>query len=270
MSGARARVWAVAGGVLAALVASVVYAPAAWLADALASATSERLQLADARGTVWRGSAVLVLSGGPDSRSATALPGRLSWTLAWRGREFELHATQACCLNDQFRVSAAPGLGRLALRLAPTNGAAAQWPAAWLAGLGAPWNTLQLGGLVRLQSPGLTLESAQGRLAFSGRAELLLEGVSSRLSTQDPLGSYLLSVEGQAQAGGSAALTLATLKGPLLLSGTGQWGGVNGAAGAALRFRGEARAEAGAESALNNLLNVIGRRQGAVSILTIG
>ena len=69
------------------------------------------------------------------------------------------------------------------------------------------------------------------------------------------------------EAGGSAALNLATLQGPLLLSGQGQWGG---ASGAALRFRGEARAEPGAESALNNLLNVIGRRQGALSVLTIG
>ena len=118
-----------------------------------------------------------------------------------------------------------------------------------------------------MQSHGLTLESAQGRLAFSGRAELLLEAASSRLSTQDPLGSYKLSIDGQREAGGSAALNLATLQGPLLLSGQGQWGG---ASGAALRFRGEARAEPGAESALNNLLNVIGRRQGALSVLTIG
>ena len=36
------------------------------------------------------------------------------------------------------------------------------------------------------------------------------------------------------------------------------------------RFRGEARADTGAEGALNNLLNVIGRRQGAISLLSIG
>ncbi len=261
------QLWLAAGGAIGALAALVAFAPAAWLARVVASASEERLQFADARGTVWRGNAVLVISGGPGSRVAMALPGRLAWTLAWRGRGFELRATQACCLNEQLRLQAEPGLGRLTLRLAPTTGDAAHWPAAWMAGLGAPWNTLQLGGLVRLQSPGLTLESAQGRLAFTGRAELLLESLSSRLSTQDPLGSFKLSVDGQPQAGGSAALNLVTLKGPLLLSGTGLWGG---ASGAALRFRGEARAEAGAEGALNNLLNVIGRRQGALSVLTIG
>ena len=259
--------WATAGAALGAIVATAVFAPAAWLASLLANTTEERLQLADARGTLWRGSAVLVLSGGRDSRSAMALPGRVSWTLSWAGRGVELHAMLACCLHEQFRVAAEPGLGRMTLRLLPSGGTTARWPAAWLAGLGAPWNTLQLGGTLRLQSPGLTLESAQGRLAFSGKAELVLEEASSRLSTLEPLGSYRLSVDGQREAGGSAALALATLKGPLLLSGQGQWGG---ASGATLRFRGEARAEPGTESALNNLLNVIGRRQGALSVLTIG
>jgi general secretion pathway protein N len=255
------------GLLLGGLLTTVVFAPAAWLAQALASQTGQRLQLADARGTLWRGSAVLVLSGGEGSRSAMALPGRLSWRLKWRGRSFELQASQPCCLSDQFKLRAEPGWGRMTLQLQPSTGALATWPAAWLAGLGAPWNTLQLGGVVRLTSPGLTVESAQGRVAFSGRAELFIDGAASRLSTQDPLGSYRLSIDGQAQAGGTAALSLATLSGPLQLSGSGQFGGANGAP---LRFRGEARADAGAESALNNLLNVIGRRQGAMSVLTIG
>ena len=37
-----------------------------------------------------------------------------------------------------------------------------------------------------------------------------------------------------------------------------------------LRFRGEAQAAPGSETALNNLLNIIGRRQGARSVITIG
>ena len=36
------------------------------------------------------------------------------------------------------------------------------------------------------------------------------------------------------------------------------------------RFRGEATAEPGSESALNNLLNIIGKRQGASSVISIG
>lgn len=285
--------WALAGVVLGTTLALWRFAPAAWVASAVASASNGQVQLADARGTVWRGSAVMVLSGGSGSQNAAALPGRLLWRLHWRGGEFELRAWQACCLVDELRLRIVPGIGRTTLHLQPTTtmvsgpsgvptapaatstAPIAHWPAQWLVGLGAPWNTLQLGGVVRLASPGLTVESAQGRLSFTGRAELQIEGLSSRLSTLDTLGDYRLAIDGQPQAGGSALLTLSTLRGPLQLSGSGQWGagaaqGGGSSASSGLRFRGEARAAPGAEGALNNLLNVIGRRQGAISLLSIG
>jgi general secretion pathway protein N len=37
-----------------------------------------------------------------------------------------------------------------------------------------------------------------------------------------------------------------------------------------MRFRGEARASANEEAALSNLLNIIGRRDGARSVISIG
>jgi general secretion pathway protein N len=37
-----------------------------------------------------------------------------------------------------------------------------------------------------------------------------------------------------------------------------------------LKFTGEARAAPGFEPALNNLLNIIGRRNGAASVISIG
>ena len=56
--------WALAGVVIGAVPAAVAFAPASWLAGALADATAQRLLLAEARGTVWQGSAVLVLTAG--------------------------------------------------------------------------------------------------------------------------------------------------------------------------------------------------------------
>jgi len=82
--GAAGR-WALAGAIVGALVALLAFAPAAWLASSVASATGERLLLTDARGTLWSGSALPVLTGGPGSRDASALPGRLEWSLAWHG-----------------------------------------------------------------------------------------------------------------------------------------------------------------------------------------
>jgi general secretion pathway protein N len=87
---------------------------------------------------------------------------------------------------------------------------------------------------------------------------------SSRISTLDTLGSYRLSLKGGATSNDPATVNLITVEGALKLTGNGQWT-ANG-----LRFRGEASAEPGNESALNNLLNIIGKRQGASSVISIG
>jgi general secretion pathway protein N len=256
--------WVISGTVFGALLALLVFAPASWLASALAAQTGQRLLLADARGTVWRGSAVPVLTGGADSRDASALPGRLSWAVGLDGAALSLQATHACCINGALRLRIEPGWNRVKLVLPPSQGAIGQWPAAWLAGLGTPWNTLQPSGSLHLSSPGLSLEAVQGRWLFNGRADIELNGFASRVSTLDVLGSYRFSIVGDATSGDAAVMTLSTTSGALLLTGRGQW------AAAKFRFQGEARAAAGSEAVLNNLLNIIGRRQGAVAVISIG
>ena len=256
--------WAMFGLLVGAIVALVAFAPAAWLARAVASATDQRLLLADARGTVWSGSAVLVLTGGPESRDASALPGRLEWTVGLNALALEVRARQDCCLNGPIALRLRPGFGRMSITLMPSPGWTGQWPSAWLGGLGTPWNTLQLGGALRLVTPGLTLESVQGRWRVDGRAEVELLGVSSRLTTLDPLGNYKLTLSGNAAQAGVAQLNLSTTDGALQLSGDGSWGP------GGVRFRGEARAGAADEAALTNLLNIIGRREGARSVISIG
>jgi len=256
--------WAMTGAVLGLLIGLIVFAPATWLASAVSSATGQRVQLADARGTVWSGSAVAVLTGGPDSRDASSLPGRLEWSLGFKGLGFELRLRQACCLNNQVSLLLKPGLGRFSIELAPKPDWAGQWPGALLGGLGTPWNTLQLGGSLRLVSPkGLKAEWVQGRWLIDGQADIEMIGASSRVSTLEPLGSYRFSVSGSPSA--PTQLRLSTLDGALQLTGEGT-AGPNG-----VRFRGEARAATEAdEAALNNLLNIIGRRNGAVSVISIG
>ncbi len=263
----KARRWAWAGAALGGLVALGAFAPAAWLAAGVASATGQRLLLADARGTVWAGSGVAVLTGGPGSRDASALPGRLSWSLSLQGLGLSVGLRQACCINGELKLVVQPGWSRLRLELPPTQGAVGQWPAAWLTGLGTPWNTLQPTGSMQLSSPGLSLELAQGRWGFNGRAELELQRMASRVSTLDVLGSYRLSLARDPASAGpadGATLSLTTLNGALLLSGDGQW------TGSRWRFLGQASAAPGSETVLNNLLNIIGRRQGALSVISIG
>jgi general secretion pathway protein N len=261
-----AKRWGVAGALVGGLVGLIAFAPAAWLANGVASATNQRLLLSDARGTIWSGSAVPVLTGGPGSRDASALPGRMEWTLGLKGLGFELRARQACCLNGTVALQLQPGLGRMNVTLVPQAGGwVGQWPSAWLGGLGTPFNTLQLGGAIRLTSPGISFESVQGRWLVRGRADVELVNASSRLSTLDTLGSYRLTLNGDASNAGTAQLTLTTLEGALQLSGSGTWGA------SGVRFRGEARAASSDfDIVLSNLLNIIGRRDGARSVISIG
>ena len=135
-----------------------------------------------------------------------------------------------------------------------------EWPANVTTGLGTPWNTLQLDGDLQLRTQGLSVEWIAGRLAIAGRAELMALRVASRLSTLRPMGSYRMTLQG----GTPATLAVDTLDGSLQLSGTGQW------VGSRLRFNGEASAAPEREAALANLLNIIGRRSGTRSLISIG
>lgn len=249
--------WAAWGGLLGLAGAFLLFAPAQWLAAGVAQASGGQLLLNDARGSIWDGSAQVVLAGGRGSADAAALPGRLAWRLRprWDGAAVRLQSD--CCLRQAMQVRVKARLGGAEVEV---SDAVSQWPAAVLAGLGTPWNTLQLEGGLQLTTQGLSVEWAAGRPAVSGRAELVAQRMSSRLSTLRPMGSYRITLQG----GTPTQLRLETLEGSLQLSGSGQW------VGARLRFRGEASAAPEREAALSNLLNIIGRRSGSRSLITIG
>lgn len=264
----RQRGWVWAGVVLGAVAALVLSAPAAWLAGTVARLSSDRLLLADAEGSLWTGDAVVVLTGGAGSQAARALPGRLGWRLRPQGLGLRLALEHDCCLSPGIALQLQPGWGSLQVTLQTAPGrpdsltAVGQWPAAWLVGLGTPWNTLQPGGALRLATRDLQLQWIQGRFRMRGEARLELHDLSSRLVTLPRLGSYRLAAVGDGQ--GPTRLQLDTLDGALRL----QADGTLGASG--LRLRGEASAAEAEQRALDNLLNIIGRRQGARSLISIG
>lgn len=239
------------------LLAGVLFAPARWLATTVEQAAQGRVRLSDARGTVWTGSAQLQLSGGPGSTDSTALPSRVEWRLrpTWNGIVAALGA--ACCTEQPLLLQISPRWA--GARLALTDGQS-RWPAALLSGLGTPWNTLQFDGDLLLATQGLSVEWVEGRLSVAGRADLTAQRLSSRLSTLRPMGSYRITLDG----GDTPAIRLDTLEGSLQLTGTGQW------VGSRLRFSGTATAAPEREAALSNLLNIIGQRSGARSIIKIG
>ncbi len=249
--------WAAGGAVLGVCLVLTVCAPAHWLTRQVTEASGGRLTFAQVRGTVWDGSAQVVVAGGDGSLDAVALPGAMSWRLRPALRGVSLALSVPCCAAAALQLDVQPNGAGARVSLAD---AVSQWPATLLAGLGTPWNTLALQGQLQASTQGLSVEWAQGRVSLSGSAQVDAQRMSSRISTLKPMGSYRVVLQG----GASASLQLSTLEGPLQLNGTGQW------VGARMRFRGEASAEPERLEALSNLLNIIGRRNGARSIIQVG
>jgi general secretion pathway protein N len=265
--------WAWTGAGLGLALAFITQAPAHWLTHAIEQASGERVLLPDAQGTVWNGSAQWVLNEGPLNiatstnlarpASTTALPTRVTWQLGPRidfsNLRLALSAkvASACCTPQPVRVDVSPLWRGLRVQVSDHT---SNWPASWLIGLGAPWNTVQPEGQMQLQTTQLQWTQQAGQERLQGQAELQMQKLSTRLSTLRPLGSYRVRVQG----GDTIALSLDTLEGSLRLQGNGQL--QNGH----VRFNGEASAAPDAEAALSNLLNILGQRQGAKSILKLG
>jgi general secretion pathway protein N len=186
-----------------------------------------------------------------------ALPGRLDWRLRPSGAGLRAQLAAPCCTPQPLVISSRLRWGGAAIAVDDSR---SEWPAQLLAGLGTPWNTLQLEGNLLLATQGLSVEWVEGRLVIAGRAQLVAADMSSRLSTLKPMGSYRITLNG----GATSTLQLETIEGSLQVTGSGQW------VGSRLRFDGVASAAPGSEDALSNFLNIIGRRNGPRSIITVG
>ena len=258
--------WAWLGACLGLLVGLVTQAPAQWLAHGVEQASAGRVLLKYPQGTVWQGSAQWTLSDGQPNTKASAnsdvaLPTRLHWQLGtqWsqsHGLALELRLQSDCCITQPLSVSIAPAWRGVTVHVADHH---SNWPAHWLVGLGAPWNTLQLDGQLRIHTQALVLAVHSGVAQLSGQAELQVMQLSTRLSTLRPLGNYRVLMRG----GDTIAISLDTLDGSLLLQGQGQW------LKQRLLFKGEASAQPEFEATLSNLLNILGQRRGAKSIMEL-
>ncbi|ELX11967.1 general secretion pathway protein N [Janthinobacterium sp. HH01] len=224
-----------------------VFFPAAWLGSLVEQRTGGRLTLGDAQGTLWRGSAFIGGAAGGNSPVTPLLPGRFSWKispLALVGMvDLQLENSEALAQPLTFKGSWSQW------QLSPS---ALLLPAEGLAGLGAPLNTVAPSGTMRLSWTALELALVDRQATINGRTTLEMTDMASRLSSVRPLGSYALALDWHGQ---SAALTLNSVKGPLLLSGTGNLN--NGR----LQFSGQAEAAKGFEEQLANLLNLLGQRK---------
>ena len=242
----RAVLWCTAAA-LAALFTVLVGFPASWLAPLVEQQTGGRLTLGDAQGTLWRGSGFIGGAPGEGGAVTPLLPGRFSWTLS----PLVLFGHVSLDLANPQAFS----------QSVHVEGSWSQWqlspaelllPAAGLAGLGAPLNTLAPSGTLRLSWSTLELLRQGNTVSVNGRTVLTMNDMGSRMAAVKPLGSYQLVMDWH---GAQAQLVLTTVRGALLLSGSGALD--NGR----LRFAGQASAADGYEESLGNMLNLLGQRR---------
>ncbi len=234
---------------VAATVALTVLAflPATWLGEIVETRTQGRLTLGDAQGTLWRGSAFI--GGAAESSGAVTplLPGRFSWRLSPMALlgQVDLQLENPEALSQPVTVAGSWSEWQV-------SPATVNVPADRLAGLGAPLNTLAPSGAMQLSWSTLGLVRAGNAVDVQGRTLLAMNDMGSRMAPVKPLGSYELTMD---WAGQQAQLSLRTVRGALLLSGTGSLDKGR------FQFSGQAQAADGYEETLGNLLNLLGQRR---------
>ncbi len=237
---------------LAAILATVAltvlaFLPAAWLGPVVERQTGGRLTMGDAQGTLWRGSAFLGGAPGEGGAVTPLLPGRFVWRLSplvLLG-QVDVRLENPLALSQPVTIAGTWSQWQV-------SPAALLLPAEGLAGLGAPLNTLAPSGTMRLSWSALQLLRVGGGVAVEGRTVLSMTDMGSRMAPVKPLGSYEMAMDWHGQA---AQLSLNTVRGALLLSGSGTLDHGR------FRFSGDAQAAQGYEDTLGNLLNLLGQRR---------
>ncbi len=243
---------------LTVVVGTFVLAPAQWMGALVHNATQGRVELAETRGSFWKGDATLVLTAGAGGVRAS-LPERLSWQLsplALLTGTVDLTLVHPSALVQPLNLRATLD-GHL--NAGPTT---VRLPASLLIGLGAPWNTVRPGGVLTLTWDRLAVEPRR----FQGAVVAEWQFASSNLTPVSPFGHYRLTTNGVFPG---TQLNLLTISGPLELTGSGTI-----AEGGRLRFQGVARALPGTDPAiktqLTGLISLLGRRDGESAILNFG
>jgi hypothetical protein len=188
----------------------IATAPAAWLALGVARMSHGVVNLNQATGSVWGGSAQLVVHNGS---SVPRNLGMLSWDAqVWwlfLGRvQVELHL-----VNSNIDMHGRLGIAYNTVYL---DAVAADINAAYAVAVYLPAALINPEGRITVRAPSIKIQ--QG--AVTGKADLTWENAAVSLSNGKVLGDYHLTFDGQGQ---SVLLKIDTLKGKLRFDGQGIW-----------------------------------------------
>lgn len=227
----------VAIGVVIYLLFMVVVAPAAVMEWLLPRVSGERLHVQGTKGGFWHGEAAdLVLT----SAEGNAKPlGAIKWQVLWLPI---LRGELAASLELATTPKVSHGVVALALSGIRLRNMDIAMPASILTEFYPAWKLWQPSGTLELHTEMIGM----ARGGINGAAEAMWQGASSSLSQLNPFGSYRLSIK-------DGKLDLATLSGPLRITGNGEWGTLG------VRFEGLVQADAAAKAGLKDFMRLFGK-----------
>ena len=223
-----------------------------WIADA----SRGHIQLSHTHGTVWHGSGTLAIHG--PSGAGLALPQRVQWSLSahWAGirPQLQLKLLASCCMQEPYVMAVGRMEGFWGLKMHFTD---SRWPLEVLQGLGSPWNSIRVAGMLQIKSADMRLNWADATL--EGVLPIVIDNLQVAMAPGQTVGRFDLLL-GHAQITKMSAgipVMLSTQQGPLMLEGQGHWTPARG-----ISFKGTAHAEPSSKDRLQGLLTLLGEPQG--------
>lgn len=199
-----------AAGVALYLSFLVVYFPAPLLTHLLAKATQNRVAIAAATGSVWRGQGLLTMT--PPGAAPISL-GTIGWDL--RLPYLFLARVQIDMTLSDGPISGSASVVRT-IRSIQLRSLSARFPATQLAILNPLLAAANLRGDVTLTAPVIRLS----RFGLHGAAMLTWTDAGSENFGLDHLGDYQINVSGDMKP---LQIVVSTVKGDVALSGEGSW-----------------------------------------------
>lgn len=231
----------IAVGIAAYIAFVVATIPASFVAARVQANAPDRIRVHEASGTLWHGAARADVAAGP------------AWlpldNLAWRLRPAELFSGRLAFAIDA-QAAGATARGTLARGLSKWHASGEASAPASLAGTWLPLlATWRPEGRIDVRASDLAWDDREAR----GDAIAEWRDAAVALSQVRPLGSYRATLHAD---GSSGKLEIATLDGPLRVTGHGDL-----AFPSRFAFNGEARAQGPQATALDPLLDLLGPRR---------
>lgn len=232
-------------GIISYLVFLCIYAPASLLGSLLSQLTSGRLGLAASQGSLWKGSASLLLNSLDASGTSVDVEKLNLGKISWDTQPLQLltgKLSASLSWNDGAPFWITQDTSRLHIEHAAFN-----LPSEIVSALVPTLKAAQLGGQLAVRCDNFSLT----RREILGQLDIDWSQASSPLSTVNPLGSYHARLDG---IGSALNIRLETQgDGPLIMQGNGHWASAEG-----LHFDGTAEANPTSKVQLQALLRVMG------------